>query len=86
MSLYRLLYEKPCHLLVKLEHKAYKAFDIKNLKNKNIFKVNGHHLKAYFDDFYYENKFIGLNDLNYKIDIFFSYCFVFHFYATFRFG
>jgi hypothetical protein len=29
----------------------YEAFDIENLKNDNVFKVNGHRLKAYFDNF-----------------------------------
>jgi hypothetical protein len=29
----------------------YRAFDIENPKNDNVFKVNGHRLKAYFDSF-----------------------------------
>jgi len=41
----------------------YKAFDIENPKNDNVFKVNGHRLKAYFDNFPSENESIGLNDL-----------------------
>jgi len=41
----------------------YRAFDIENPKNNNAFKVNGHHLKAYFDNFPSENESIGLNDL-----------------------
>jgi uncharacterized protein YxjI len=44
----------------------YRAFDIKNPKNNNVFKVNGHRLKAYFDNFPTENESIGLNDLVYK--------------------
>ena len=39
----------------------YRAFDIENPKSDNVFKVNEHHLKAYFDNFYSENKSIGLN-------------------------
>jgi hypothetical protein len=34
--------------------------------------VNGHHLKAYFDNFSSENESIGLNDYVYK-DWFFSH-------------
>jgi sRNA-binding regulator protein Hfq len=44
----------------------YEAFDIEKLKNCNVFKVNGHRLKAYFDNFPTENESIGLNDLVYK--------------------
>jgi hypothetical protein len=33
----------------------YRAFDIKNPKNYNVFKVNRHRLKAYFDNFSSEN-------------------------------
>jgi len=40
----------------------YRAFDIENPKNDNVFKVNGHHLKASFDNFPSENESIGLND------------------------
>jgi len=40
----------------------YKAFDIENPKNDNVFKVNGHRLKAYFENFPSENESIGLND------------------------
>jgi hypothetical protein len=29
----------------------YGACDIENLKNDNVFKVNGHRLKVYFDNF-----------------------------------
>jgi hypothetical protein len=44
----------------------YGAFDIENLKNDNVFKVNGHRLKADFDNFLSENESIGLNDPIYK--------------------
>jgi len=44
----------------------YGAFDIKNPKNSNVFKVNRHRLKAYFDNFPSENESIGLNDHVYK--------------------
>jgi hypothetical protein len=40
----------------------YGAFDIENPKNKNVFKVNEHRLKAYFDNFPSENESIGLNE------------------------
>ena len=42
------------------------AFDIENPKNDNVFKVNGHRLKAYFYNFPSESESIGLNDLVYK--------------------
>ena len=38
------------------------AFDFENPNNDNVFKVNGHRLKAYFDNFPNENESIGLND------------------------
>jgi len=41
----------------------YGAFHIENPKNDYVFKVNGHRLKAYFDNFPSENESIGLNDL-----------------------
>jgi len=44
----------------------YRAFDIENLKNYNVFKVNEHRLKAYFDNFSSENESIGLSDPVYK--------------------
>jgi hypothetical protein len=44
----------------------YGAFDIENPKNDNVFKVNEHRLKAYFDNFPSENDSIGLNDPVYK--------------------
>ena len=44
----------------------YGAFDIENPKNGNVFKVNGHHLKAYFDNFPSEIESICLNDPVYK--------------------
>jgi hypothetical protein len=44
----------------------YGTFDIENPKNDNVFKVNGHRLKLYFDNFPSENESIGLSDLVYK--------------------
>jgi hypothetical protein len=44
----------------------YWAFNIKNPKNGNVFKVNEHRLKAYFDNFPSEIESIGLNDPIYK--------------------
>jgi uncharacterized protein YxjI len=44
----------------------YRAYDIENPKNDNVFKVNGHHLKVYFDNFLVENDSIELSDLVYK--------------------
>jgi len=44
----------------------YGACDIKNPKNDNVFKVNGHHLKVYFDNFSVENDSIELSDPVYK--------------------
>jgi uncharacterized protein YxjI len=44
----------------------YGAFDIENPNNDNVFKVNGHRLKAYFDNFPSENESTGLNDPIYK--------------------
>ena len=41
----------------------YGGLDIENSKNDNVLKVNGHRLKAYFDEFPSENESIGLNDL-----------------------
>jgi hypothetical protein len=40
----------------------YGAFDTENPKNDNVFKVNGHRLNAYFDNFPSENESIGLNN------------------------
>jgi hypothetical protein len=56
----------------------YGAFDIENPKNDNVFKVNGHRLKAYFDNFPSENESIGLNDPVYKGSLF---CFSHIFFA-----
>jgi len=42
------------------------AFDIENPKNGNVFKVNGHRLKVYFDNFSVENDSIELGDFVYK--------------------
>ena len=44
----------------------YGACDIENPKNDNVFKVNGHRLKVYFDNFPCENESIGLTDPVYK--------------------
>jgi len=44
----------------------YGAFDIENPKNDNVFKVNGHRLKVYFDNFLIENDSIELGDPVYK--------------------
>ena len=64
----------------------YEAFDIENPKNDNVFKVNGHRLKAYFDNFPNENESIGLND---PVDKGWLFCFshiVFVFVFVFLFG
>jgi len=44
----------------------YGACDIENPKNGNVFKVNGHRLKVYFDNFSVENDSIELSDPVYK--------------------
>jgi len=44
----------------------YGACDIENPKNDNVFKVNGHRLKVYFDNFSVENDSIELSDPVYK--------------------
>jgi hypothetical protein len=44
----------------------YGACDIENLKNANVFKVNGHCLKVYFDNFSVENDSIELGAPVYK--------------------
>jgi hypothetical protein len=44
----------------------YGACDIENLKNDNVFKVNGYILKVYFDNFSVENDSIELSDPVYK--------------------
>ena len=43
----------------------YGACDIENPKNDNVFKVNGHRLKVYFDNFSVEMT-IELGDPVYK--------------------
>ena len=43
----------------------YGACDIENPKNSNVFKVNGHRLKVYFDNFSVEMT-IELDDPIYK--------------------
>jgi len=44
----------------------YGACDIENLNNGNVFEVNGHHLKVYFNNFSVENDTIELSDPKYK--------------------
>jgi hypothetical protein len=44
----------------------YGACDIENPKNGNVFKVNGHRLKVYFDNFSVENDSIELSTPVYK--------------------
>jgi len=44
----------------------YRACDMENLKNDNVFKVNEHRLKVYFDNFSFENDSIELSDPVYK--------------------
>ena len=44
----------------------YGACDIENPKNDNVFKVNGHRLKVYFDNFSVENDSTELSDPVYK--------------------
>ena len=44
----------------------YETCDIENPKNVNVFKVNEHRLKVYFDNFSLEHDSIELGDLVYK--------------------
>ena len=44
----------------------YGAYDIENPKNGNVFKVNEHRLKVYFNKFSVEHDSIELGDLVYK--------------------
>ena len=59
-----------------------KAFDIENPKNDNVFKVNGHLLKVYFDNFSVENDSIELSEYI-KINSFSHIVFVFLFGVNF---
>ena len=69
---------------------TYRAFDTKNLKNDNVFKVNEYCLKAYFDNFPSENESFGLNDLVYKewllfLTLFLCFFFVWLFFILVHF-
>jgi hypothetical protein len=44
----------------------YRACDIENPKNDNVFKVNEHRLKVYFNKFSIKNNSIELGDPIYK--------------------
>ena len=48
----------------------YGAYDIENPKNGNVFKVNGHRLKVYFDNFLVENALLNWVILYIKLDFF----------------
>jgi hypothetical protein len=45
---------------------SYGACDIENPNNGNFFKVNGHRLKVYFNNFLVENVSMELGDPVYK--------------------
>jgi hypothetical protein len=55
----------------------YGACDIENPKNGNVFKVNGHCLKVYFDNFQLKMTLLNWVILYIKIDSFSHIVFVF---------
>jgi hypothetical protein len=57
--------------------------DIENPKNDNVFKVNGHGLKVYFDNFSVEMTLLNWVILYIKIDSFSHIVFLFLFGVTF---
>jgi hypothetical protein len=64
----------------------YRACDIENPKNDNVFKVNGYRLKVYFENVSVENDSIKLGDPVYKDLFFFSHCFCVSFLCDFCFA
>jgi hypothetical protein len=59
---------------------------MENPKNVNVFKVNGHRLKVYFDNFSVENDSIELSDPVYKASFFFLTLFCVLFWCEFCFA